>query len=85
VIPVSQTPLPDYVDRYGFQFWLATFPDSGLEAIIAAGWRGQLVVVVPDADLVVAFNGGSWLGSGFGALLGLVEDYLIPAALPLAP
>lgn len=49
----------------------------------AGGNGGQIVMVVPDLDLVVGFNGGSYgeFGKWYRWGLQLVPQYIIPAAL----
>jgi CubicO group peptidase (beta-lactamase class C family) len=48
--------------RYGYLWWVTDYPWHGrtLRAFFAGGNGGQLVVGIPELDLVVAFYGGSY-------------------------
>lgn len=48
---------------YAYQWWKKTFRVASVnyEATYAAGWGGQKIYVIPDADMVVVFTGGNYL------------------------
>lgn len=48
--------------KYGYLWWLIEYPYQGriLEGFYAGGNGGQVVVGMPDLDLVIAFTGGSY-------------------------
>ena len=68
--------------RYGYNWWSENFPykDRNVHAFMALGAGGQVVTVVPELDLVIAFYAGNYssrsqrdLGHTF------VPRYLLPA------
>lgn len=50
-----------YTD-YGYLWWLMDLPIGGetFASYSAAGWGGQRLIVIPDLDVVVVFNGGNY-------------------------
>jgi CubicO group peptidase (beta-lactamase class C family) len=60
---------------YGYQWWV--YP--ALDAYTARGRGGQLIFVVPRLDMVVVFTATM---DGDGALLDLIEKYIVSAARP---
>jgi len=67
---------------YGYNWWSEDFPykDRNLHAFMALGAGGQVVTVVPDLDLVVAFFAGNY-SSRVQRDLGhiYVPRYILPA------
>lgn len=43
--------------KYGYQWWLLPYGEGNGLAWMAAGWGGQLLIVVPEAELIVVFTG----------------------------
>jgi CubicO group peptidase (beta-lactamase class C family) len=59
----STSPQTTIGDRkYGYLWWLADYPYNGrtISAFFAAGNGGQIVMGVPELDLVIAFYGGNF-------------------------
>ena len=80
-VPPGATPLPVWVNRYGRMWWRGDIPVvGGAGAYLAAGWGGQLIVVLPEVRMVVTLTGDNYLGSDFAFRLELVTEYLLPAA-----
>lgn len=48
--------------KYGYQWWVEDYPYKGrtLRAFFAGGNGGQIVMVIPELDLVIAFYGGNY-------------------------
>jgi hypothetical protein len=69
-------PGPEHEQGYGYQFWRCTHG-----AYRADGAFGQLCVVMPDQEAVLATNGGVGLGS-YPRILELAWEHLIPAMAP---
>lgn len=48
--------------NYGFLFWTAEYPwkDGTVRAYFASGNGGQIIMTVPDLDLVIGFFGGNY-------------------------
>jgi len=56
-------PLTKIRDRgYGYQWWVNEYEREGhvTRAFMAGGNGGQIVMVVPELDLVIAFHGGNY-------------------------
>ena len=68
--------------KYGYLWWVEEYPYKGrtLRAFFAAGNGGQIVMGIPDLDLVIAFYGGNY---GDPALFipqrEYVPKYILPA------
>jgi CubicO group peptidase (beta-lactamase class C family) len=48
---------------YGYQWWMQTFHVESVDYDVyyAAGWGGQKIYVIPDAEMVVVFTGGNYI------------------------
>ena len=75
----------DAPHEYGFGWHINRLPvgDNVFVAYSAGGNGGQIVMVIPDLDLVVGFNGASYgeFAKWYRWGLQLVPQYIIPAAL----
>jgi CubicO group peptidase (beta-lactamase class C family) len=70
--------------RYGYLWWWTEYPYAGrtVQAYFATGNGGQIVVVIPALDLVVAANGGNYNdAAGAQTLRDLIPRYILPAVL----
>jgi CubicO group peptidase (beta-lactamase class C family) len=68
---------------YGYLWWLADYPWHGrkVHAFFAAGNGGQIMMAIPELDLVLGFFGGNY-GDGPPSLEAqnvYVPDYVLPA------
>ncbi|HKU05569.1 MAG TPA: serine hydrolase [Bradyrhizobium sp.] len=63
---------------YGYQWWVSKNP-AGINAYFAAGYRGQLIYVVPEQNLVIAVAADSIPGGSQK----LIHDVALPAAAQL--
>ncbi len=61
---------------YGYQWWLKeySYRDKTIKAIIAGGNGGQVIIIVPELDLVVNFWGGNYNDK----ILYKAQDVLVP-------
>jgi CubicO group peptidase (beta-lactamase class C family) len=67
---------------YGYNWWSEDFPykDRNVRAVMALGAGGQIVTVVPELDLVVAFYAGNYSSRGQRDLGHIyVPRYILPA------
>jgi CubicO group peptidase (beta-lactamase class C family) len=64
---------------YGYQWWVSKTA-TGLDTFFAAGYRGQLIYVVPEQNLVIAVAADSIPGGSQK----LVNDVALPAAAHLS-
>lgn len=62
---------------YGFYWWLTTI--GGHEAIVASGYGGQTILVMPDLDLVVVMTGDCSVATEGIPITPFVRDYVIPS------
>ena len=73
----------DLDHRYGYGWDINTLKTPGhvYRSFAAGGNGGQVVVVIPELDMVVAFNGGSYgeFTKWYRWSLELVPQYIIPA------
>ncbi len=69
------------LDGYGYLFWQRTLVSNGesFSSIIALGYGGQYIVIIPDLHAVIAIT--SWFpnDNGWQLPLRLIERYLLPA------
>jgi CubicO group peptidase (beta-lactamase class C family) len=68
--------------QYGYLWWSITYPYKGktVHAFFAGGNGGQLVMGIPDLDLVVAFYAGNYSDPVLYKIQeDLVPDYILPA------
>jgi CubicO group peptidase (beta-lactamase class C family) len=72
---------PDHQYGYGWHINPLRAPDRTYRSFSAGGNGGQIVVVIPELDLVVAFNGGSYgeFAKWYRWSLDLVPQHVIPA------
>jgi len=69
------------LDGYGYLFWQRTLVSNGrpFPSVIALGYGGQYIVVIPDLYTVIAIT--SWFpeDKGWQFPLKFIEQYLLPA------
>ena len=77
-----------YVDigkgKYGYLWWIIDYPYQGrtIQAFYAAGNGGQVVMGIPDLDIVVAIYGGNYNDRViFKIQRQLVPEYVLPAVV----
>jgi CubicO group peptidase (beta-lactamase class C family) len=79
----ASSPLHDFESiQYGYLWWSMTYAykDRTLRAFFAGGNGGQVIMVIPDLDLVVAAYGANYNQRvGFQVQEKLVPDYILPA------
>lgn len=72
-------------DDYGYAWWLKTyrFQDREVRSYYASGNGGQLLIVLPELDLVVLFMGGNYGNFGTWRKFrdDLVPQYVLPSLL----
>ena len=67
---------------YGLLWWPQEFSyrDRKVRGFAALGAGGQIVMVFPELDLVIATNGGSYISRGWRYIGGeLIADHILPA------
>jgi CubicO group peptidase (beta-lactamase class C family) len=68
-----------YLHGYGLQWWLGTFSTGNTDFYTAAGWGGQFIIVIPDAEMVAVITAGDFEDQDYDALLYIVDDYILRA------
>lgn len=74
--------------EYGYAWWIEEYPYKGgtVRAFLAGGNGGQIVVGIPDLDLVIAFYGGNYSDSvTYRSQNVLVPEYILKAVAQGAP
>ena len=66
-------------DQYGYQWWVDS---AGI--YMAVGFKGQFIFVVPEKSIVVVFT-SDLPGGNFPIPMGLLKNYIIPAAEATKP
>jgi CubicO group peptidase (beta-lactamase class C family) len=67
---------------YGYLWWVEEYPfrDRTIQSFASLGLGGQMVVVFPELDLVVATLGGSYGSNGWRYFGGeLIPKHILPA------
>ena len=68
--------------QYGYLWWIVEYPYKGrtVRAYFAGGNGGQIVMGIPDLDLVIAFYGGNYNDpSAFISQNVYVPEHILPA------
>ena len=68
--------------RYGYLWWTIDYPYKGrtITAYFASGNGGNVVVVVPDADMVIACFGGNYNArAGWAVVTEHIPKYILGA------
>jgi CubicO group peptidase (beta-lactamase class C family) len=69
--------------RYGYLWWTMEYPYLGrtIRAFYAGGNGGQVVMGIPELDLVVAFYGGNYndVPTQYEIQLSYIPKYILPA------
>lgn len=74
--------LPPYKQHYGYLWWVREYPYKGrtVRAFAAGGNGGQVVMVIPELELTMAFHAGNYNHSGGRkAERVYVPDLILPA------
>nr|NQU93455.1 serine hydrolase [Bacteroidota bacterium] len=66
---------------YGFQWWLQDYQVNGrtYHSFLAAGWGDQYMIIFPEEEMMIVFNGGNYLSGGSISPFSLVRDYVLVA------
>ena len=48
---------------------------------MAAGWGDQYMIIFPEQNMMVVFNGGNYMSLGSISPFDLVKDYILEALL----
>ena len=85
----SIRPLVELRDRgYGYQWWLKELPyrDGTVQAFFAGGNGGQVVMGVPELDLLVSFFAGNYSDPVLYRIQEeFIPEYILPALVPRSP
>jgi hypothetical protein len=71
------------ITGYGYQWWTGFYDDDGVrvESIVAWGYGGQWVIVLPSLDMVIAVNSNGYDGgdAALNQAHALVAHHILPA------
>lgn len=74
------SPENDRVDPgYGYQWWITSFGDAKPTIYAGNGYGGQFVMVAPEYDIVVVFNGWGLHRSGEKSTYDVLETVILPS------
>ncbi|MGI8401819.1 MAG: serine hydrolase domain-containing protein [Gemmatimonadaceae bacterium] len=83
---VKRSTVPRYPmqrqQKYGYLWWMLEFPYKGrtLQSYFMAGNGGQIVLVIPELDLVIASYAGNYNeAAGVALTTTLIPQYILPA------
>lgn len=64
---------------YAYTWWTREYSISGkrINGFRANGWGGQKIMVFPELDIVIVFNGGNYTSNNHN--LKILEKYIFPA------
>lgn len=64
---------------YGYSWWLSEVGKGGNKTKMfrANGWGGQVILVLPEKDMVVVFTGGNY--STRSGIFEILERFILPA------
>ncbi len=68
--------------KYGYLWWIEDYPYKGrtIRAFFAGGNGGQIVMGIPELDLVIAFYGGNYADRAtFTSQWNYVPQYILPS------
>jgi len=72
------------IDGYGYQWWVGHFEHGGqvLDSFAALGYGQQLVMVIPDLQLVIAVNSNGYeeLPEQRNQVYNLIDRFLLPGS-----
>jgi len=70
------------VDGYGFQWWQKdySYRSKSYRSYFAWGWGGQLIVNIPELNLIVVTTAGNWYEAEKISPFTIIADYIIPSA-----
>jgi CubicO group peptidase (beta-lactamase class C family) len=67
---------------YGYQWWVTDKKDGKTKIFAGNGYGGQFVMVSPEHDIVVVFNGWNIHGGGKLSTYQALKERIIPAIIP---
>jgi CubicO group peptidase (beta-lactamase class C family) len=63
---------------YGYQWWVPSFGEGNPTIFSGIGYGGQLVMVAPEYDIVVVFNGWTLHKQGEKSTYGVLQNVILP-------
>lgn len=73
------------LDGYAYQWWTGYFDVDGrqIESLAARGYGQQVLMIVPEFELVVAVNSHAWQESAdqSNQVFKMIREYILPAAM----
>jgi CubicO group peptidase (beta-lactamase class C family) len=70
-----------WANGYGFQWWQKTFSynSKSYNSYFASGWGGQIIIIIPELNLVIVTTAGYWYEAETISPFSIVSDYIIPS------
>jgi CubicO group peptidase (beta-lactamase class C family) len=63
---------------YGYQWWVPSFGEGNPSIFSGIGYGGQFVMVAPEYDIVVVFNGWNLHKQGEKSTYGVLQNVILP-------
>jgi len=82
--PVIKSDSRSAAPNYGYYFW-HPYIDNDAAALMASGWRGQFIAVIPTKQLVVTMTACFTNGKEVDFFLNLVNKFVLPSAAESKP
>jgi CubicO group peptidase (beta-lactamase class C family) len=61
---------------YGYQWWHGRFAYGETDAIYAAGWGGQFILIMPKINTVIVTTGSNYAGD-YSPVFDLINNYIL--------
>jgi CubicO group peptidase (beta-lactamase class C family) len=74
-VPVDYGPAFQNIG-YGYQWWHGRFAQEETDAIYAAGWGGQFIIVMPEIKTVVVMTGSNYHNS-YSNIFEMINRYIL--------
>lgn len=73
------SPGVSWADGYGYLWWLRNYHSGGItySSYRAEGWGGQMIIVIPDEELVVVFTGANYVTGT--PCEEIISEYILPS------
>ncbi len=72
-------PWREFSSGYGYQWWIGSFEKNKTEGIVAAGFGGQFIIILPKLEMIVVFTAGDYGGYRPFFIRDIMNNYILRA------